>query len=149
MQPTEFYIPDLQSLPNVAQQLIEALNGVRIVLLTGNLGAGKTTLTKAICQQLGISKNQLSSPSFALVNEYQTTQNKLVYHIDLYRIKNLNEALDIGIETYLDSGNWCFIEWPQVISPILSGYNYVQLEMVPNLDQTRQVKLSYPVYPDV
>ena len=65
MQPTEFYIPDLQSLPKVAQQLIEALNGVRIVLLTGNLGAGKTTLTKAICQQLGISKNQLRSPSVA------------------------------------------------------------------------------------
>lgn len=95
-------------------------NSRRVVVLKGNLGAGKTTLVKEICAQLEVKEN-VSSPTFGLVNEYSYGDNQTAYHFDFYRIKNVAEAYDIGFEEYLDSGNWCFIEWPENIEPMLGG----------------------------
>ena len=86
-------------------------------LFEGEMGSGKTTIIKAICNYLGINEG-LSSPTYSIVNEYLTNMGKHVYHFDLYRLKDLQECLDIGMEDYLDSGNYCFIEWPQIAEKI-------------------------------
>ena len=93
-------------------------NPHKVVLFNGLMGAGKTTFIKALCKKLGV-EDVTSSPTFSLVNDYQTTQGNSIYHFDLYRIKSEIEALDMGIEEYLYSGNWCFIEWPEKIPNLL------------------------------
>ena len=90
----------------------------KVVLFNGLMGAGKTTFIKAICKNLGV-EDMTSSPTFSLVNEYETRQGQRVYHFDLYRINSEIEALDMGIDDYLYSGNWCFIEWPEKIPNLL------------------------------
>lgn len=107
----------LEEINNIAQQIIES-NPEKVILFNGEMGAGKTTLIKSICKYLGV-ENPTSSPTFSLVNEYQTTKNQLVYHFDVYRLKNQNEALDMGIDEYLYSGNWCFIEWAEKIEDLI------------------------------
>jgi tRNA threonylcarbamoyladenosine biosynthesis protein TsaE len=82
------------------------------------MGAGKTTLIKTLCKTLGVH-DATSSPTFSLVNEYETDDNQLVYHFDVYRLKSQTEALDMGIDEYLYSGNWCFIEWAEKIPDLL------------------------------
>lgn len=94
------------------QLFIEAKNR-KIWFLYGDLGAGKTTLVQQVCRHLG-SKDEVTSPTFSLVNEYESP-NEQIYHLDLYRLKNFDEALDVGIMEYLDSGRYCLIEWPQLI----------------------------------
>jgi len=89
-----------------------------IVLLKGDLGTGKTTFVKAFMKLFG-SQNQVSSPTYALINEYLLSNGKTIYHMDLYRLNSLDEALNIGIEEYLHSQNLCFIEWPELILPLL------------------------------
>jgi len=94
---------------------------IRVLLLTGDLGAGKTTMAQAICRELGVIQ-AVTSPTYAIVNEYDRIDSKgLVYHMDLYRLKDLEEALQIGIEEYLDSSNYCLIERPEIIDPLLNG----------------------------
>lgn len=95
-----------------------ASNPHKVVLFNGLMGAGKTTFIKALCKQLGV-EDAISSPTFSLVNEYETAEGKRIYHFDLYRIIVETEALDMGIEEYLYSGNWCFIEWPEKIPNLL------------------------------
>lgn len=103
----------LRDLPRVAHELIVALKDApKIWLFRGQMGAGKTTLTKEILAQLGV-KGSVQSPTFSLVNEHQTEAGETIYHFDLYRLKNVQEALAIGIEEYLDSGDLCLIEWPE------------------------------------
>lgn len=89
----------------------------RVVLFSGDLGAGKTSLIKAVCKELGC-RDDVTSPTFSLVNEYQYN-SEVIYHIDLYRLESTDEAIHIGIEDYLFSGNWCFIEWPERIMSLL------------------------------
>lgn len=107
----------LEEINKVAQQIIES-NPEKVILFNGEMGAGKTTLIKSICKYLGV-ENPTSSPTFSLVNEYETAKNQLVYHFDVYRLKNQNEALDMGIDEYLYSGNWCFIEWAEKIEDLI------------------------------
>ena len=107
----------LEEINKVAQQVIES-NPEKVILFNGEMGAGKTTLIKSICKYLGV-ENPTSSPTFSLVNEYETAKNQLVYHFDVYRLKNQNEALDMGIDEYLYSGNWCFIEWAEKIEDLI------------------------------
>ena len=107
----------LEEIDAVAQKVIEA-NPEKVILFNGEMGAGKTTFIKSLCKNLGV-ENPTSSPTFSLVNEYQTTANQLVYHFDMYRLKNQNEALDMGIDEYLYSGNWCFIEWSENIPDLI------------------------------
>lgn len=113
-------IRNLQSIRFTAKQFIAYLNAHKntIYCFNGTMGAGKTTFIKAICEELGV-KETVNSPTFSIVNEYETKEGKIIYHFDCYRINKLEEALNIGAEEYLNSGNLCFIEWADVLAPIL------------------------------
>ncbi len=111
-------IDSLSQLDKVARTIIESLEGRSVVLLRGEMGAGKTTLVSAIAEYLG-SDDSVSSPTFAIVNEYLTDEEQRVYHFDMYRIEKLEEALDFGVEEYLSSGELCLIEWPEKIEELL------------------------------
>ncbi|MEM1359291.1 MAG: tRNA (adenosine(37)-N6)-threonylcarbamoyltransferase complex ATPase subunit type 1 TsaE [Bacteroidota bacterium] len=116
----------LVDLPAVVQELQAQYPTARLFTLTGDLGAGKTTLVAEFCRQIGIEDDP-SSPTFSIVNEYHG-DGLIVFHIDCYRLKDVDEALAIGFEDYLDRGDYCFIEWPQVIEPLLpSGVVHLQL----------------------
>ena len=119
MNKLSFSSVTIDVLPEVAKDIIAELGNKRVILFYGEMGSGKTTLIKEICRQLGV-KDTMSSPTYGLVNEYKGTAGK-IYHFDLYRVKDLNECLDMGMEEYLDSGNYCFIEWPEVAKGILPG----------------------------
>lgn len=107
----------LLEIPQIASQIIASTSN-KMLLFYGEMGVGKTTLIKEICKQLGVLDN-ISSPTFSLVNEYKTDKNKTVFHFDFYRINDENEALDIGIEDYFYDNHWCLIEWPQNIKNLL------------------------------
>ncbi|GAB3825367.1 tRNA (adenosine(37)-N6)-threonylcarbamoyltransferase complex ATPase subunit type 1 TsaE [Hymenobacter jeollabukensis] len=113
-------IPTLAALPAAAQELkaILAAAGCPVVLLEGEMGAGKTTLIKALCAVLGV-QDDVSSPTFSLVNEYRDALGRPIYHFDFYRIDSVDEALRIGAQEYFDSGYLCLIEWPSRVGPLL------------------------------
>ena len=111
-------IPDLQSLPGVAARLLDSFPTERFYAFFGPMGVGKTTLIKELCAHLGVAQN-VCSPTFAIVNEYSDSEGEPVYHFDFYRLKNLDEAYDIGYEEYFYSGCYCFTEWTEKIEPIL------------------------------
>ncbi len=111
-------ITDESALPAAAEKLLRDFPSSRVFAFHGNLGAGKTTFIKALCAQLGV-KDVMSSPSFSIINEYETEDGNLVYHFDLYRLKSAEEAFDTGMEDYLYCDNYCFIEWPERAAEIL------------------------------
>jgi tRNA threonylcarbamoyladenosine biosynthesis protein TsaE len=120
-------------LPAIARHLLTAAGDCRVLTFEGDLGAGKTTLVKAICAELGVEE-AVTSPTYALANEYgyldEGGHHHLVYHLDLYRLTHLEEALAIGIEEYLSSGEYCLIEWPDLIETLLpNGYGRVSMEI--------------------
>lgn len=108
----------LSDVKQVAQTLLLAAKNTRIWLFYGDLGAGKTTLIKEICTELGVAAHFLSSPTFSIINEYAYLNGK-VFHFDFYRMKNEMEILDLGIEEYFESGAYCFIEWPERLGSII------------------------------
>ncbi len=107
----------LDEINEVAQQILDQ-NPNKVILFHGEMGAGKTTLIKALAKKLGVN-DVTSSPTFSLVNEYQNTENQTIYHFDFYRLKTEIEALDMGADEYLYSGNWCFIEWAEKIPSLI------------------------------
>ncbi|MDX8554096.1 tRNA (adenosine(37)-N6)-threonylcarbamoyltransferase complex ATPase subunit type 1 TsaE [Tenacibaculum sp. 1B UA] len=107
----------LNELTAIAKEII-ATTQHKILLFYGEMGVGKTTLIKEICNVLGV-EDIAHSPTFSLVNEYKTISNKTVYHFDFYRIENEEEAYDMGIEDYLYSNNWCLVEWPENVKNLL------------------------------
>lgn len=116
-QPVLIRCSDLSQLDQVAGQLLELGGSVAVWLFNGDMGAGKTTLIKQLCKRLGV-KNTVQSPTFSIVNEYDAGQNGVIYHFDFYRIKSEIEAYDLGADEYLDSGAYCFIEWPDKIESL-------------------------------
>ncbi len=105
-------------MPKAVKKLLNYTGKNRLIAFYGSMGAGKTTIIKAICESLGAT-DAVASPTFTLVNEYKTSDGDSLYHIDLYRIKKRDEVFDFGIEEYLSSGFYCFMEWPEVIEDIL------------------------------
>ena len=130
-----YSLDDIQS---VAQQLL-AQNPKKVILLVGEMGAGKTTLIKALVAVLGV-QNATSSPTFSLVNEYHTDTNGPVYHFDVYRIKEETEAYDFGMDEYLYSGHWCFVEWPEKI-PTLIPQEHSTIKIKTLSATTRELEL--------
>ena len=116
----QYILESLSSIDKVAEQIIKDFSCSRLFSLNGNMGAGKTTLTKSLCKALEVEDN-VCSPTFAIVNEYFSQTAGTIYHFDFYRIKNLQEAIDIGFDDYIFSGNYCFMEWCENISPLLPG----------------------------
>ena len=126
-------------LNKVAKQII-AYEPKKVIIFNGEMGVGKTTLIKELCKNLGV-KGTTSSPTFSLVNEYQLPNNEFVYHFDVYRLKEESEAMDIGIDEYLYSGNWCFIEWAEKIPNLLpSEHSIITIELID--DEKRKLVLT-------
>lgn len=115
----------------ITQQILAAFPNERIFAFFGEMGAGKTTFIKDFCRALGV-KGNTSSPTFALVNDYKTESGNSIYHFDMYRIEDPSEAIRIGFEEYLESGNYCFIEWPEKIHNLLPpSFVQVRIQVTP------------------
>ena len=121
-------VAGLEDLPSVAREIMENYPEETFFAFRGELGAGKTTLIKNICNFLGV-KEVVSSPTFSLVNEYINTENQVIYHFDFYRIESEEEAYDIGFEDYILSGNRCLVEWPERIENLLPE-NRLEIEII-------------------
>ena len=121
---------NLSELDSVAKNLIDSLS-TKIIRIDGVMGSGKTTLISSACKQLNI-QDEISSPTFSIVNTYSSPKGP-VYHFDFYRLKNSNEVYDFGLEEYLDSGHFCFLEWAEKITPHLpEDYDHFNLEVINN-----------------
>jgi len=115
----EIEINKESDLENAANLLIKFANNENLWCFYGEMGAGKTTLIRYICKALKINVDEVSSPTYSIVNTYKTKEDKFVYHFDFYRINSIHEALDLGTEDYFYSENLCLVEWPQRVQPIL------------------------------
>ncbi|WP_345104829.1 tRNA (adenosine(37)-N6)-threonylcarbamoyltransferase complex ATPase subunit type 1 TsaE [Mucilaginibacter panaciglaebae] len=129
----------IQDLHRAAVQLIEFAGTEKVVIFKGDMGAGKTTFVKAICEALGVQE-AVTSPTFAIVNEYKSDDKKL-YHFDFYRLKTQTEALDMGAEEYFYSGAYCFIEWPDKI-PDMLPLHYIKVTISVLADGSRQISIE-------
>jgi tRNA threonylcarbamoyladenosine biosynthesis protein TsaE len=129
-------------LDKLVDAFLEVSKDEKIVFLYGDLGAGKTTFVKHLVKRLG-SEDEASSPTYSLVNEYDVIDGKL-FHIDLYRLKDEQEALEIGIEDYLYSGHYCMIEWPQIIGNLVE--RAVEINITTNDDESRSVEIDLVNY---
>jgi tRNA threonylcarbamoyladenosine biosynthesis protein TsaE len=128
----------LKELEEIANELLLKAGDRRVWLINGEMGAGKTTLIKAVCGSLGVRAG-MTSPTFSIINEYHTDGGEPVYHFDFYRLKGENEAFDIGAEEYLDSGRYCFIEWPDRVPSLIPARHFaINLSIVQQ--QTRYVE---------
>lgn len=134
----EFRINKIEDWQHVVNEIMPHFKH-NILLLKGNLGAGKTTLTKFLLKNLG-SKDEVSSPTYAIVNEYHTPKGK-VFHFDLYRMKNIGEVYDIGMDEYLDNAQLCIIEWPEIYEEELQGLPHHEIT-ISNSGEKRTVTFS-------
>ncbi len=130
----------LANLDQTAVELLKEAGNRTVWLIHGDMGTGKTTLIKALCRQLG-AQGPLASPSFALVHEYRRNTGDPIYHLDLYRLKDQSEVLDLGIGEYVGSGQYCFIEWPERAG-VLSGLAHVGVQLNTLDPQTRSLSLT-------
>lgn len=134
----QFTIQEIKDWQEVVDKIIPDLKH-NILLLKGNLGAGKTTFTQFLLKNLG-SQDEVNSPTYSIVNEYSTPKGK-IYHFDLYRLKNIEEVYDIGIEEYLDNAFLCIIEWPEVYEEELYGLKYHTMSIV-NTGDEREISFE-------
>lgn len=132
------YSKSLDDLPLVSDQIISESKGNTIITFEGALGAGKTSLIKALCRRLGY-QGDVTSPTFALINEYNI-EDSSIYHMDLYRINRVEELYDIGLEEYLESGQYCLIEWPQIAEDLLSG-SHIHIKIDVMSYQVRKIEI--------
>jgi tRNA threonylcarbamoyladenosine biosynthesis protein TsaE len=133
----EYQVEDLTTLDEFAQKWLENFPTPAIFAVEGTMGAGKTTTINAICKAMGIEES--SSPTFSLVNEYETNKKVKVYHFDLYRLESLREAFDIGIEEYLEAEAYLFIEWPEIIQSIMPLPHYRMT--IEDTEQNRVIRI--------
>ncbi|MCI6672125.1 MAG: tRNA (adenosine(37)-N6)-threonylcarbamoyltransferase complex ATPase subunit type 1 TsaE [Prevotella sp.] len=137
----EIKIQSLETIHEAAQQFIDNISDRKVFAFYGKMGVGKTTFTKAICETLGV-KDVITSPTFAIVNEYTDAHQQPIYHFDFYRIKRLEEVYDMGYEDYFYSGNLCLLEWPELIEDILPE-NAVKVTIEELPDGTRVIKSMF------
>ena len=124
-----------EDIKQAAKQFAEAMGENTVFAFYGKMGAGKTTFIKAVCEELGV-EDTVTSPTFAIVNEYEAAQGRPIYHFDFYRIKKVSEAYDMGCEEYFYSGHPCFIEWPELIEEVLPEETVsVTIEALPDGDR--------------
>ena len=115
----QILINSLADIDSAAAEFLSGLGGSRVVAFYGSMGAGKTTFITALCKALGVRDDAVSSPTFAIVNEYRSASGESIFHFDFYRIERISEALDIGFYDYIDSGCLCLMEWPENIEDLL------------------------------
>ena len=135
----EIQILSLDKIADAAREFVEQIGNKRVFAFYGGMGAGKTTFIKAVCEQLGV-KDAVTSPTFAIVNEYASDFGP-VYHFDFYRIKNLGEVMDLGFEDYAYSGNFCLMEWPELIEDLLPD-NTVNVHIAETSNGMRTVAIG-------
>ena len=111
-------IRSIEELPALASKITKAYSN-KVIAFYGDMSAGKTTFIKYLCQELGVDPSLVNSPTYAIVNEYEARDDQLIFHFDFYRIKDENEAFDMGYENYFYSNHYCFIEWPEKIANLL------------------------------
>ena len=133
----EIKIQNIDTIRESAREFIKNIGSHKVFAFYGKMGAGKTTFVKAICEELGV-EDVITSPTFAIVNEYEVKGGSLIYHFDFYRIKRLEEVYDMGYEDYFYSGALCFIEWPELIEDLLPE-DAVKVNIEENADGTRSV----------
>ncbi|GAA2995594.1 tRNA (adenosine(37)-N6)-threonylcarbamoyltransferase complex ATPase subunit type 1 TsaE [Prevotella corporis] len=136
----EIKIKNLETIHESAKEFIKNIGDKKVFAFYGKMGAGKTTFTKAICEVLGV-KDVITSPTFAIVNEYTDGNGNPIYHFDFYRIKKLEEVYDMGYEDYFYSGNLCLLEWPELIEEILPD-NAIKVKIEEQQDGSRLVTLE-------
>ena len=132
-------ISTLDKLDAAAAEFLEAVGENRLIAFYGNLGAGKTTFIKALCDRLGVDDN-VCSPTFTIVNEYRAADGDSVFHFDFYRIDSLREAQDLGLDEYFYSGCFCFMEWPEKIAELLPEET-VEVHIEPLDESTRKISV--------
>lgn len=130
-------IENLDTIRASAREFIDRMGDATVFAFRGEMGAGKTTFIKAICEELGV-EDVINSPTFAIVNEYRSGSGELIYHFDFYRINKIEEAYDFGYEDYFFSGALCFIEWPEKIEELLPG-DCVDVTIAEQADGSRSV----------
>ena len=130
----------LDQLPGIARQLLQHAGGQKIWLLEGEMGAGKTTLIKALCAELGV-QDTVNSPTFSIVHEYATLSGVSVYHFDFYRLQHEEEALELDCLSYFGSGHYCLIEWPTKI-PNLIPAAYCRISLAAQPDSSRLLRMK-------
>ena len=133
-------IYSLSEIESAAKEFIEFADGHKVIAFHGNLGAGKTTFIQAVCKQLGVKEN-VSSPTFSIINQYKAEKSKNIFHIDLYRVKDDEEAINAGVEECIYSGDVCFIEWPERITFLPAGTINVFIEPINNSKRRLVCKL--------
>ncbi len=141
---TEIQIKTPENLPEAAREFASLMGDETVYAFRGEMGAGKTTFISALAKELGVEDDTANSPSFASINEYRSdTTAELIYHFDLYRLESVEEALEIGIEDYFDSGALCLLEWPERIEPLLPD-DTVEVEVRVNPDESRTLIVRQP-----
>lgn len=133
-------IGSVDTIREAAREFISRMDDKTVYAFRGQMGAGKTTFIKAICEELGV-EDVINSPTFAIINEYRSATDELIYHFDFYRINKLEEAYDLGCEDYFDSGALCFIEWPEKIEDLLPA-DVVNVEIREVENGVRELKIS-------
>lgn len=131
----KFECKETSELAFICASILKQYSDIKIFTFKGELGAGKTTMVKEFCKQLDVIDNT-NSPTFAIINEYKTSNNNFLYHFDLYRIEKTSELYDLGAEEYLTGNNYCFIEWPELVSEMIPvDYVEIQILWVPKTDK--------------
>lgn len=129
-------IKSISDLDRAAGEFLGKIGDARLLAFYGQMGAGKTTFTVALCKALGVVADKVCSPTFTIISEYLSGKGEPIYHFDFYRIKNLSEAMDIGVEDYFYSGNLCIMEWPENIEDLLPD-DTLRIHITINPDQSR------------